>query len=226
MPGTDAGHLSQPLVGLSGKLLRVPATYPTFEAMTFGDSNDINHLILVKHCGYGHGFLQVLLGPVHFICDSASIQLHLHDVILLHQIQILLQLFLSGLILPLLAVLGESLLLALLFIKSASALVTEVLGKDGFQSTQAPDRMNITHNPHNNDWRGLNNGNGLNFFSAVHLPQSVGHASFISQEGSEVEGVAGIVFGPRADPAPVLLAAPAGQEPHVARGRTTGASLS
>lgn len=49
----------------------------------------------------------------------------------------------------------------------------------------------------------------------VHLPQSVGHASFISQEGSEVDGVAGVVFGPRADPAPVLLAAPVGQEPHV-----------
>ncbi|MEQ2227778.1 hypothetical protein ILYODFUR_001831 [Ilyodon furcidens] len=59
------------------------STVPTFEAMTFGDSNDINHLILVKDSRNGHSFLQVLLGPVHFIWDCAPIQLHLHDVSLL-----------------------------------------------------------------------------------------------------------------------------------------------
>lgn len=50
---------------------------------------------------------------------------------------------------------------------------------------------------------------------AVHLPQRVGHASLVSQEGSEVDWLAGVIFGPRTHPAPVLLTTLVGQEPHV-----------
>ena len=51
--------------------------------------------------------------------------------------------------------------------------------------------------------------------SAVHLPQRVGHASLVSQEGREVDRFAGVIFGPRAHPASILLATLVGQEPHV-----------
>lgn len=54
-------------------------------------------------------------------------------------------------------------------IKSTPALVTEMLSKDGFQSTQTPDRPNITHNPQHNDGRGLNDGYSLHFLSLGHL---------------------------------------------------------
>lgn len=50
---------------------------------------------------------------------------------------------------------------------------------------------------------------------AVHLPQGVGHASLVSQEGSEVDWFAGVIFGPGTHPAPVSLATLAGQEPHM-----------
>ncbi len=50
--------------------------------------------------------------------------------------------------------------------------------------------------------------------SAVHLPQRVGHASLVSQEGSEVDRLAGVILRPLAHPAPMLLATLVGQEPH------------
>lgn len=51
--------------------------------------------------------------------------------------------------------------------------------------------------------------------SAVDLPQRVGHASLVPQEGGEVDGLAGHVFGPGTHFAPVPLAALVGQEAHV-----------
>lgn len=43
--------------------------------------------------------------------------------------------------------------------------------------------------------------------STVHLPQCVGHASFVSQESGEVNWLARVIFGPCSNPAPVFLAA-------------------
>lgn len=54
---------------------------------------------------------------------------------------------------------------------------------------------------------------------AVHLPQCVGHASFVSQEGSQMDWATGVVFRPRAHSSPVLLAALVRQEAHVSMTR-------
>lgn len=51
------------------------------------------------------------------------------------------------------------------FIKSALALVTEMLCKDGFERTQATDGVNVSHDPHHNDRRGVNDGDRLYFLS-------------------------------------------------------------
>lgn len=51
------------------------------------------------------------------------------------------------------------------FIKSALALVTQVLSKDGFQGAQTTDRFDVSHNTHHNDRRSLDDGHRLNFFS-------------------------------------------------------------
>lgn len=53
----------------------------------------------------------------------------------------------------------------------------------------------------------------------MHLPQGVSHAGFVAQEGSEVDGLAGVVFGPCAHFSSVLLATLVGKEPHVSMAR-------
>uniref|UniRef100_A0A3P8WG74 Uncharacterized protein n=1 Tax=Cynoglossus semilaevis TaxID=244447 RepID=A0A3P8WG74_CYNSE len=163
MPGSNTGHLPQTLVSLPGKLLCVPTA-----AATPGNTDDINHLVLVEDSRHRHGLLQMLLGP-----------LHLRDVsFFLFQRQLLahLRLFLPSLILPLLTVFGEGLLFpnGPVFVESALALVTE-----------ATDGLNVSHHPHHHDRRSVNDGNSLHLLTAGHLPEGVGHASLVSQEGSE-----------------------------------------
>lgn len=51
--------------------------------------------------------------------------------------------------------------------------------------------------------------------SAMHLSQRVSHSRFVSQEGSEVDGTAGVIFGPWTHPPSVLLASLVRQEAHV-----------
>lgn len=55
----------------------------TLDTTTLGDTNDVNELILVKNGVDSNGFLQVTLGPLHFVRDGPAIQLDLHDVSLL-----------------------------------------------------------------------------------------------------------------------------------------------
>lgn len=49
----------------------------------------------------------------------------------------------------------------------------------------------------------------------MHLPQGVGHASLVAQEGSEMHGLPGVILGPAVHFAPVPLAAFPRQEAKV-----------
>lgn len=50
-------------------------------------------------------------------------------------------------------------------IKSALALIAQVLRKDSFEGTQAVDGLDVPHNPDHDDRRGFNDGDRLYFFS-------------------------------------------------------------
>jgi hypothetical protein len=135
MPGSNTGHLAQTFVGLPWQLLGAPTGGHTLHTLSLGHGNHINHLILGEHVLHWHLLFQLLTGPVHLLGDVATIHLHFLDVrlllpllqklhlgvaddadhraVLLHPLQILLDLLLALVIAPLLGGLGESLLLGL-----------------------------------------------------------------------------------------------------------------
>uniref|UniRef100_A0A672YNM9 Uncharacterized protein n=1 Tax=Sphaeramia orbicularis TaxID=375764 RepID=A0A672YNM9_9TELE len=221
MPSSNTGHLPQTLVSLPGELLRV--TFPTFKPMALCDTDDVNHLVLVEDSRDGHSFLQTLFCPLH---------LRNMGLFLLYweQSKILVELFLSCLILPLLSVLSEGLLLTFIpktqklvpvFVKSALALITDMFSKDGLERTKATDCVNVSYNPNHNDrWILLCIHDTQCPFvhteaCTVHLPEGVSHAGLVSQKGGEVDRLAGVIFGPGTNLAPMFLATFVGQEPHV-----------
>uniref|UniRef100_A0A3B4EIK9 Uncharacterized protein n=1 Tax=Pygocentrus nattereri TaxID=42514 RepID=A0A3B4EIK9_PYGNA len=243
MPGSYAGHLPQALMSFPGKLLgmKCPVIHLTFHAMALG---------------HRHGLLQSLSGPVHLLCNRATIQLYLHDVglllpqgkqahlhketqrylaVFLHQDEVLFQLLFSCVVLPLLAVFSEGLLLILqvyvhkytnnipVFIESTLALIANVLSKDGLEIAQTLQCADVAHHSHHDQRRSLNDSDCLHLLSlhmspivAMHLPQCVGHASFVAQKRCEVDGLFGVIFGPIAHLPTMPLTPLMGQEAQVA----------
>lgn len=83
MPGTDTGDLSETSVGLSWQFLGTPSVGDTFETVTLGDGNDVDHLVLLKHRVDRDGLLEVLTRPVNLVRDGTTVQLDLGQMCLL-----------------------------------------------------------------------------------------------------------------------------------------------
>uniref|UniRef100_A0A3B5MKM3 Uncharacterized protein n=1 Tax=Xiphophorus couchianus TaxID=32473 RepID=A0A3B5MKM3_9TELE len=209
MPGADAGHLTQATMRLAGELLGVPAAGDALVAVTFGDADDVDHLVLGEDGTDRHRLLQLLASPVHLVGDGAAVQLHLHQVglllpqrqqtnlcvgddsddlaVLLHGSKVFLQLLLALVVLPFLAVLGEGLLLGFIpeiLVEAALAFVAHVFGKDGLEGAQAAGRVDVADDPDYDHGRSLHDGHGLHHFLLVDL----------SQEGRQVDRLAGVIL--------------------------------
>ncbi|CAG5897259.1 unnamed protein product [Menidia menidia] len=171
-----------------------------------------------------HGLLQLLAGPVHFVGDGASVQLHLHETVggqyelkwgwggtdlrvgddadhlavLLHGGEVFLQLLLALVVLPLLAVL-----------EAALALVADVLGEDGLEGAQASGGVHVAHHANHHHGGGLHDGHRLHHLLFVHLCVATAHYRL---EGRQVHGLAGVILGEALDLSTVASAPLAGQE--------------
>lgn len=130
MPSSDTSDLSETSMGLSGESLGSESLGDSTVSLTLGNTEDINHFVLVEDLGDSDFLFEVLLGEVDFLSDGTSVDLDFEDVsLLLSEVELVhlsvdddsddraiflnsVELALSGLLVaPFLDVLGESLLL-------------------------------------------------------------------------------------------------------------------
>jgi len=84
VPCADAGNLTETLVSLTWELLGTPSVGDTFETVTLGDAEDVDHLGFVEDLLDRDGLLHVLTGPGNLGSRvGAAVKLDLHDVSLL-----------------------------------------------------------------------------------------------------------------------------------------------
>merc|ERR550517_1903564 len=226
MPGADTGDLAETLMRLAGKLLGVPPGSDAFEPFSLGDTDQVNHLVLGEDIHDGDGLLEHAVGVVDLVGDRPTVQLDLHDVSLLltlaqelllgvnnqpHDLavlfdlsQVLLDFLLTGLIFPLHAGLGESLLLGLgpVLVEATLALLAQMLSPHGLQGPQATWSLDVSDHTNTGHWRGLNDGHSLNDVllvdlgtGTIGLTNNVGHTGLVSKEGGQVDGLRAVVLG-------------------------------
>jgi hypothetical protein len=83
MPRTNTGNLAETPVGFARKAGDTPTCDNTFIPLTLGNTNDVNHLILLEDSVNWDLLLKKLVTIIHLVCDGATIDLDLHKVGLL-----------------------------------------------------------------------------------------------------------------------------------------------
>ena len=173
VPGTDTSDLTQTLVSLTGQLGGTPTGGDTLEAMTLGDGNDVDHLVLLEDGVDVDGLLKQVAGEVNLVGDLATVDLDLHEVglllldggladlgvgehtddsaVLLDALKLAGDGGTAGLGV-LLGVLGEGLLLALVpvLVEAALDLVAQVLSPDGGERAETTGSLDVTNDTDGN----------------------------------------------------------------------------
>lgn len=168
MPCSYTSNLSKTLVRLPRKLLGTPSARDALEAMTFGDRNAVDHLILFEDRPNVDRLLEETFAEVDFVRYRSSVDLDLHQMSLLllerclanlgvrqdtDNRAILLDTFefsvdgLARALGVLFGVLGEGLLLGFVpvLIEATFELVAEMLGPDGSQGSQAAGGFDVSN---------------------------------------------------------------------------------
>merc|ERR1719370_2104799 len=124
--------------------------------------------------------------------------------VLLHLVEVLLDLLLAEVISPLGARLGESLLLGLgpVLVEPPLALLSNVLSPDSLEGPHAARSLNVANDANGDHGRSLDDGDGLHHLllvvlgtGTVHLTDNVGHAGLVAHEASQVDSLARIILG-------------------------------
>lgn len=173
MPCTDTSDLSKTLVCLTRKLLGAPSAGDTLKAVTLGDSNAVDHLVLLENAVDVDWLLEETVCELDLVCDRATVDLDLHKVCLLLLERCLADLgvgentddsavlldslkltsdVLAALLSVLLGISGESLLLALVpvLVESSLELIAEMLSPHRGQRAQAAWCLDVSNQANNN----------------------------------------------------------------------------
>jgi len=191
MPSSDTSNLSQPFVGLARKSGNSPTFDDTLETVTFGDTDDVDHLVLVEDGSDIDGLLEKVLGEVNLLGDGTSVDLDLHQVSLLLSVSeladlgvgqdsddgaVLLDLSdigIDGLVLVLRKILksifGESLLLGLVpvLVETSSDIIAQMLSPHGLEVSDSERSFDVADDTDWDHWGSFNDGDGLDDFLLV-----------------------------------------------------------
>jgi len=174
MPRSHATDFSQPSVGLPGQTGDAEPLGDSVGSFTLGDSNGVDHFVVLEDFSDSDLSLQLAFGPVNFLGDIASVDLDFDEVgfplseielahlgagedsddlaVLLYSVDVSLD---GGLrfvvLLPSLLILGEGLLLGSrpVLIESPLEVIGDFLSPDGGQSSETSWGFNVTDETNN-----------------------------------------------------------------------------
>ena len=192
MPGADTGNLSETLVGFSWEFLGSPTVGNTLEAVTLGDSNNVDVLVLLKNGGDVDRLLEEFLSVFDLVCDGSAVHLDFHEVsLLLTQASLAdlsvgkdpddstvfadaLQLTssrLAAIFSVLLSVASEGLLLRSVpvLVEPSFKLFRKMRSPDGGEGAEAARSLNVSDDTNDEDGGSLHNGDGLNDLTFMHF---------------------------------------------------------
>ena len=169
MPRANTCDFPQTLVRLSGKLFGAPSTRHTLEAVTFCNSDAVDHLVLLKDAADLDRLLKKTVSKPNLVRNAATVHLNFHQMCLLLLERCLgdlsvgknandgavlldpLELTSDGLatvLSVLLGVLGEGFALALIpvLVETAFDLVAKVLCPDGSEGAETARSLDVANN--------------------------------------------------------------------------------
>lgn len=186
MPSSDTTDLSETSMSLSGHSRDTESLDDTGDSLTSGDSNGVDHLVVVEDLANGDFTFELLEGPVDFLSDGTTVDLDFNDVclslsevelaelgggkdsndgaVLSDSLKISVDGFLALLVfLPSGGVLGEGLLLGVhpVLVESSLDLIGDVLSPHGGKSSQSTGSLDVTNKSDNLHGRAFDDGNWL-----------------------------------------------------------------
>jgi len=229
MPCADTSNLAETFVSFAGKLGDTPTLDHALVSVTTSDADYVDHFVLGEHTVDGYGFLEETVCEVDFLGNGASVDLDLHDVRLLQADLDLANLgvndgtnhsavFLdtrelavdspSLIIGKTLGVFAEGLPLGAVpvLVKTTLDFLAQMRSPNGGKGAEALGSLDVTNQTNNDHGGDFKDGDRLQNFTLVHLgtqliqiANNVGHASLVTQEGSDVGGFAWIILWERSD---------------------------
>jgi len=225
MPSSDTSDLTETFVCLSGKFLNTPTSDNTFETVTFGDGDGVDHFILSEDGLDVDSLFKVFLSESNFVSNGTTVNLDFHNVGLLLCKRSLTDLGVcndtdnstvlgdtfelrvdgfSSSFRVFLSVTGESLLLGFVpvLVETTLDFFRQMFSPDGGESTETTGGFNVSNNTNDDHWGSFDDGDSFDNFLLVHLgsrsveiSDNVGHTSLVTEESGKVDRLGSVILG-------------------------------
>jgi len=223
MPRTNTGDLSETSMRFSGEFFGAPSAGYTLSSVTLSDTDAVGVVVVGEDFVDWDLLFEETLGEVDLGSGVATVDLELDDVSFLllewdelhlgvgdksDNLAVLLDLvdlsFLARLSFgPFLLVLSESQFLGFspVLVESPFSFIRNVLGPDGFKSSEASWGLDVTNNTDADHWWAIDDGDWLDDFFFVELvalssdfSDDVGHTGFVTDETGQVGGFGFVIL--------------------------------